>query len=62
MTYNQLISHYGTQADAARALDCGRQRINNWQHTGIPMGAQAIIQLKTGGKLKADMSKRKAAS
>jgi hypothetical protein len=59
MTYNQLIKHFGTVRKAAAFLDVSTQCIYKWGNSGIPYESQAVIQVETGGKLKAD--KRSAA-
>lgn len=57
MTYDQLIEHFGTAADAARALGYEhRQRVQKWKLTGIPREEQALVELVTAGKLTADIA------
>lgn len=57
MTYDELIEHFGTAADAARALGYEhRQRVHNWKATGIPREEQALIEIVTGGRLTADIA------
>ena len=57
MTYAQLIQYFGTTANAARSLGYEhRQRVNKWKDTGIPREEQALIELATGGKLRADIA------
>lgn len=53
MTYHDLISHYGSQAQAARALGVPRQSVWQWKQA-IPLGRQFQIELATGGALRAD--------
>lgn len=61
MTPEQVIKHYGTEQAAANALSCTRQIVNFWLQKGeIPLKTQAFIQLKTNGKLRADLNGSKA--
>lgn len=62
MTHDQLISHYGNGAEAARALGVSRQAVNNWRVHGIPLGVQYQIELATNGRLKADAPPNRVAS
>ena len=57
MTYDDLIAHYGTRAQAAAALGLDRQVLHGWQSRGsIPLEQQLKYELATGGALKADLS------
>lgn len=57
MTYDEMISHFGSAAEAARALGYEhRQRVHKWKDTGIPREEQALIELVTSGQLKADIA------
>lgn len=57
MTYDQVIEHFGTAANAARQLGYEhRQRVHKWKEGGIPREEQALIEVVTGGKLVADVS------
>jgi len=57
MTFTQICSHFGTASAAARALGLSRQSLQNWKTRGrIPFAAQYRIQLKTRGRLKADVA------
>lgn len=51
MTYDELIEHYGSQAEAARALGLKPPSISEWQDTTIPYPRQCEIQIATGGRL-----------
>jgi DNA-binding transcriptional regulator YdaS (Cro superfamily) len=51
MTYSELIEHYGSQAEAARALGLKQPSIHEWQATTIPYDRQCQIQIATGGRL-----------
>ena len=35
MTFDQLLSHYGTQAEIARAYGVSRASVNRWAKTGV---------------------------
>lgn len=57
MTYDELIAHFGTAAEAARALGYDhRQRVHKWKESGIPREEQALIEIVTGGRLTADVA------
>ncbi len=63
MTPEQVIKHFGGEQEAANALDCTRQNVNYWRQQGeIPLKTQAFIQLKTNGKLRADLNGAKSAA
>lgn len=56
MTPEQVIKHFDGEQAAADALGCTRQIVNFWLNSGkIPLKTQAFIQLKSGGKLKAEI-------
>lgn len=56
MTYEQLLRHYKTKAEAAIALGVHQNAINNWRLRGkIPIGQQISAERLTRGKLKADL-------
>jgi len=54
MTFDQLISHYGTQARAARALNLSQASVCGWRRKGIPLLRQAQYEEITGRVLKSD--------
>ena len=55
MTYADLREHYGTAAMAARKLGISRPLLSMWKKRGeIPVGRQALIQIQTRGRLRAD--------
>lgn len=55
MTPQQLIEHFHTQSNAAKALGCAQSTVAEWCAEGvIPEGRQYQIELATGGKLVAD--------
>lgn len=51
MTYDQLIAHYGSQAETARALGLKQPSIAEWKQATIPYDRQCQIQINTGGRL-----------
>ena len=54
MNYSDLISHFGTQSKAARALGIKPPSVHEWQENGIPETRQYQIEVLTNGALKAD--------
>lgn len=64
MTYDDLIQHYGSQAEAARALGLKPPSISEWKEATIPYDRQCQIQIATGNRLTArrrDDARSKAA-
>lgn len=59
MTYSQLVDHYGTEAEAVRALGIPQTTINAWSASGIPSWRQHQIEALTDGKLRASKRKTK---
>lgn len=60
MTPQQVIEHWGTQTEVAVKLGCKQPTVSGWVKQGyVPKGIQAQIQLLTGGKLVADVPRRK---
>lgn len=57
MTVDDLRLHYGVKTDSALAEIVGHTRgaISKWRHCGIPLDTQARLQIKTKGKVKADL-------
>jgi len=57
MTYDDVIAHFGSAAATARALGYKhRQRVHKWKAMGfIPTGEQALIEIITARKLKANL-------
>lgn len=55
MTYEDLLAEYKTCTGAANALGLRKQTVNRWKDAGIPFEQQFRIQMKTKGKLKAQM-------
>jgi hypothetical protein len=54
MTLDQVSKHFGGDYQAAIQLKVSYQTIRNWRNVGIPQHRQESIELRTGGKLKAD--------
>lgn len=56
MTYSDLVRHYGSEANAARARSIDRQRVHGWKRRGrIPTDDQIAYEVLTGGELRADI-------
>ena len=54
MTPRQIIDHYGTQSNAAKALGITRAIVSYWlKQNKVPPKTQAWIQVKTNNALKA---------
>ena len=53
MEYTDLLSHYGSIAAIARAVNISRPSIHGWKARGIPPLRQVQIENLTEGKLKA---------
>lgn len=53
MKTQEAINHYGSLRKLAEALDVWPQVIYQWGESP-PMGRQYELEVKTGGKLKAD--------
>lgn len=52
MTFDDLMEHYGNQANAARKLKLDRAVLCNWKKRGkIPRDAQYRIQVLSDGQL-----------
>lgn len=56
MTYAELIAYFGgTQEKAADGIGRDQSTVSDWKTAGrIPAPSQMLIELKTGGALKAD--------
>jgi transcriptional regulator with XRE-family HTH domain len=62
MKPSDLLIHYRTQAEAADELGMSKQTVSHWLKTGsIPLKSQIQIEVKTDGKLKADLSEHERA-
>lgn len=53
MRKKDVIEHYGTEAEVARALEISRQAVNNWPDI-VPEPTAYKIQVLTNNKLKVD--------
>jgi len=62
MTIDQLIRHFGSQSEAARALKVSRQSVNLWKRHGIPVSRQLQIESITDGAIKASAAARQIAA
>lgn len=54
MTHADLIQYYGNATKAAAALGVSSPAVSVWRTRGIPIGRQALIQIQTRGRLRAD--------
>lgn len=67
MTYDHVIEHYGSQAEAARQLGLKPPSLAEWKANTIPYERQCQIQIETDGRLlarredDARLTKREAA-
>lgn len=54
MTPQQVLDHFGTQAEIARVLGCKQPSVAEWfDKDEVPEGRQYQLELATGGALKA---------
>lgn len=57
MTPQDIISYFGSQAEAAKKLGCTRAIVSFWEKKNrVPVKTQLLIEVKTRRKLKADVS------
>jgi DNA-binding transcriptional regulator Cro len=57
MKFETLITHFGSQSEAARKLQLTPQAVSLWKKTGIvPRPKAFLAELVTGGKIKIDES------
>lgn len=54
MTFNDVKSHFGSVAKAAKAIGMERQSVYRWQDEGIPEMTQYKLHYLTDGKLALD--------
>lgn len=55
MTPQEVLTHFGTQAEIARVLGCKQPSIAEWFDKGeVPEGRQYQLEIATKGKLVAD--------
>jgi len=57
MNVKQLREHYKVNSNPqlAKKIGVGRTTVWDWEKKGIPLKTQALLELKTKGKLKADI-------
>lgn len=57
MTVDDVKKYYSAESDAdlARILKKTRGAISKWRSLGIPTSTQAILQIQSKGKLKANL-------
>lgn len=55
MTPQEVLNHFGTQAEIARVLGCGQPSVAEWFEKGkVPEGRQYQLELATAGTLVAE--------
>lgn len=54
MTYDQLLKHFGTQAEIARAFGLTQPSVAEWAERGVPPLRQIQGEQLTNRKLRAD--------
>jgi DNA-binding transcriptional regulator YdaS (Cro superfamily) len=54
MSYDELVRHYGSMSEAARAIGLSRQTVHQWKRAGIPPVRQIQIEELTRGALRAE--------
>ena len=57
MTFNDLLDYFDGQSyrDIEKQTCISLAQLTYYKQQGIPEGRQAILELQTGGKLKADV-------
>lgn len=50
---DELIEHFGSQAELARFVNVSRVAVAHWRRRGIPAGKAYEIEVKTNGLFKA---------
>ena len=58
MKYEQVLKHWGSQAEIARKLGLRQPSVWGWQAKGIPALRQLQIERLTEGALRADKEVR----
>lgn len=54
MTFQELLDHFGDrQKDVVEALGVTKGTVSVWASSGIPYSTQCVIEVETGGALKA---------
>jgi hypothetical protein len=56
MNVDDLVMKFGSESEAARKLGLTRAAISVWRKRGIPVQRQALIQLMTRGRLRAELA------
>jgi len=60
MTYAQILKHFGTATAAAEFLGISTAAVAHWKRRGfIPVRTQALLQVRTAGKLQAEVAHQK---
>lgn len=61
MTFDDLLDYFEGQSyrDIEKQTGISLAQLTYYKQHGIPEGRQAILELQTGGKLKADIPKLK---
>ena len=54
MTIEDVVKHFGSITNTAKALKVSRPMIYRWQENGIPIQYKCYIEYKTKGALKVD--------
>jgi DNA-binding transcriptional regulator YdaS (Cro superfamily) len=55
MTFSEMLKHYGSAANAARAIGLHRQAVSRWKKGAIPLDQQVKFELATDGALRANL-------
>lgn len=63
MKVSELIAFYKAKnrLELSKKIGVVRSTISGWEKNGIPPKTQALLELKTKGKVKADLSNANAA-
>ena len=58
MTVDDLVKHYGADNDSklGQMLNVSKSTISKWRSNGIPAERQAVYEVLSKNKLKADLS------
>jgi hypothetical protein len=62
MKYENVVSHFGTPSDAARALGVDRRLVDGWKKRRIPTRHQLKAEQISEGKLVPDEEAKKEAA
>lgn len=60
MTFEELTNHFEglSYREIAKRIGVAHSQLSYYKDNGIPKGRQAIIELKTNGKLKANLGQQ----